>query len=81
MSLEAPWESLGGRWGSLGFLGASLGGLEASLRVAVSATNRFVMYTNGIIDAFVISLWLRLQLEELLSIGSVKLVMDSVNSI
>ena len=42
--------------------GASLGGLKASLWIAVSATNRFVMCTTGIIHVLVISTRLRIPL-------------------
>ena len=54
-SLEGPWGSLGVPGGALDSLGASLGGSEASLGVGVSATDRFVIYTENISAVFVIS--------------------------
>ena len=48
--------------GSLGVPGRSLGGSEASVWVAVSATDRFVMYTGEIINVFIICLRLAVSL-------------------
>ena len=56
--LGGPWGSLGGPWRVPGSPWDVLGRIEGVLGVAVSATNRSVMYTMERIDMFMIPLQL-----------------------
>ena len=69
-SLKRPWGSMGLFGRSPGVPGTSSHGSEAALAVAVCATDRFVTYTTGIMNLFVVSPQLQTSLVEVQGRGS-----------